>query len=296
MDRHLDTEDIWFAHDYVPFDQGENFAFLGGRDWDPSQVTLPRTITDACEILLITQGQPLRLPPRAGRALHPRGVVGPLAGPVDRRGAPARDRAARIPGGDPRGRPDRQRGGPGPARDEGLPRRHVLTDRDAGVHGARRAHPRGLLPPTWPRRSRSRSWPDSSSRIARDEERHELFFANLVAHCLEYRPATRRSPRSPRAPRTSRWSAPTSTPTRTRCRTSPTQAFSTPAELRQAISDRITAWGLADEPRAAADSSLAERRLGAPDGAAGAATRVASHVMAQRHALLSGRHLRSLVD
>ena len=36
MDRHLDTEDIWFAHDYVPFDRGENFAFLGGRDWDPS--------------------------------------------------------------------------------------------------------------------------------------------------------------------------------------------------------------------------------------------------------------------
>lgn len=53
MTRHLDTEDIWFAHDYVPFDQGENFAFLGGRDWDPSQSTLPRTITDACEILLI---------------------------------------------------------------------------------------------------------------------------------------------------------------------------------------------------------------------------------------------------
>ncbi len=22
MTRHLDTEDIWFAHDYVPFDQG----------------------------------------------------------------------------------------------------------------------------------------------------------------------------------------------------------------------------------------------------------------------------------
>lgn len=53
MARHLDTEDIWFAHDYVPFDRGENFAFLGGRDWDPSQATLPRLITDACEILLI---------------------------------------------------------------------------------------------------------------------------------------------------------------------------------------------------------------------------------------------------
>ena len=37
MDRHLNTEEIWFAHDYVPFDRGENFAFLGGRDWDPSR-------------------------------------------------------------------------------------------------------------------------------------------------------------------------------------------------------------------------------------------------------------------
>ena len=53
--RHLDTEDPWFAHDYVPFDQGENFAFLGGRDWDPSQVTLPKPVTDALEILLITK-------------------------------------------------------------------------------------------------------------------------------------------------------------------------------------------------------------------------------------------------
>jgi len=37
----------------VPFDRGENFAFLGGRDWEPSDATLPRVITDACEILLI---------------------------------------------------------------------------------------------------------------------------------------------------------------------------------------------------------------------------------------------------
>ena len=29
--RHIDSEDLWYAHEYVPFDQGENFAFLGGR-------------------------------------------------------------------------------------------------------------------------------------------------------------------------------------------------------------------------------------------------------------------------
>src|ERR1700754_1151001 len=53
MDRHLSTDDIWFAHDYVPFDRGENFAFLGGRDWDPALMTLPRPLTDPCEILLL---------------------------------------------------------------------------------------------------------------------------------------------------------------------------------------------------------------------------------------------------
>lgn len=53
--RHLDTADEWYAHDFVPFDQGRNFAFLGGEDWDPSQVTLPKHVTDAVEVLLITK-------------------------------------------------------------------------------------------------------------------------------------------------------------------------------------------------------------------------------------------------
>lgn len=53
--RYLETADEWYAHDYVPFDQGENFAFLGGTDWDPSQVTLPADVVDACEIMLVTK-------------------------------------------------------------------------------------------------------------------------------------------------------------------------------------------------------------------------------------------------
>ncbi|WP_059017164.1 acyl-ACP desaturase [Mycobacterium sp. M26] len=53
--RFLETAEEWYAHDYVPFDQGENFAFLGGKDWDPSQVTLPQDVVDACEIMLITK-------------------------------------------------------------------------------------------------------------------------------------------------------------------------------------------------------------------------------------------------
>src|SRR6478735_3546871 len=55
LSRHIQTEELWYAHDYVPFDKGENFAFLGGKDWEPSDMTLPRHITDALEILLITK-------------------------------------------------------------------------------------------------------------------------------------------------------------------------------------------------------------------------------------------------
>ena len=55
LSRFLQTADEWYAHDYVPFDQGRNFAFLGGQDWDPSQVTLPAVVTEAVEVLLITK-------------------------------------------------------------------------------------------------------------------------------------------------------------------------------------------------------------------------------------------------
>ena len=96
--RHLDTEDLWYAHDYVPFEQGENFAFLGGKDWDPSQVTLPKVVTDALEILLITKDNLAGYHRELVYQLHPRGEVRPLARPLDRRGASARDRAAQLPG------------------------------------------------------------------------------------------------------------------------------------------------------------------------------------------------------
>ena len=52
---YLEHADEWYAHDYVPFDQGRNFAFLGGDDWEPSQATLPADVIDALEVVLITK-------------------------------------------------------------------------------------------------------------------------------------------------------------------------------------------------------------------------------------------------
>ncbi len=53
--RYLQTADEWYAHEYVPFDEGRNFAFLGGEDWTPAQATLPTEVVDAVEVLLITK-------------------------------------------------------------------------------------------------------------------------------------------------------------------------------------------------------------------------------------------------
>ena len=35
LDRHLKLAKDWMPHDYVPWSQGRDFAFLGGEDWRP---------------------------------------------------------------------------------------------------------------------------------------------------------------------------------------------------------------------------------------------------------------------
>src|ERR1700710_270126 len=43
LDRHLTMAKEWHPHDYVPWDEGRNFAFLGGEDWTPEQSRLEET-------------------------------------------------------------------------------------------------------------------------------------------------------------------------------------------------------------------------------------------------------------
>lgn len=43
MRRHTEIADEWQPHDFVPWDDGRNFAFLGGEDWDPTQSELSDT-------------------------------------------------------------------------------------------------------------------------------------------------------------------------------------------------------------------------------------------------------------
>jgi acyl-[acyl-carrier-protein] desaturase len=183
--RHVATEELWYAHDFVPFDQGENFAFLGGTDWDPSSVTLPKPITDALEILLITKDnvagyhrelvEHFILDEKWGRwlgrwtaeeHLHAIALRNYLV--VTREIDPAANEDVRV--------------------------EHVMKGYRADTYSQietlafmaflERAH--AVYCRNLQAQIEEPVLRDMVGRIARDEERHEEFFANLVAYLLEH--------------------------------------------------------------------------------------------------------------
>jgi len=55
VDRHLSLAKEWHPHDYVPWDEGRNFAALGGIDWDPEQSQLGEVAKAAMITNLLTE-------------------------------------------------------------------------------------------------------------------------------------------------------------------------------------------------------------------------------------------------
>ncbi|AOW93321.1 acyl-ACP desaturase [Rhodococcus sp. WMMA185] len=55
VNRHLTMTKDWHPHDYVPWDDGSNFAALGGVDWDPEQSKLSETAKAAMITNLLTE-------------------------------------------------------------------------------------------------------------------------------------------------------------------------------------------------------------------------------------------------
>ena len=245
--RHLGTEDLWFAHDYVPFDRGENFAFLGGRDWDASQATLPKAITDACEILLLLKdnlaGHHRELVDHfileaywgrwlgrwtAEEHLHAIALREYLV--VTREVDPTANEEARV--------------------------QHVMK----GYRGDTYSQVETLVYMAFSERTYAVFCANLAAqveepilaglvdRIARDESRHEQFFANLVAHCLEYTRAETIAAIAARAADLEVVGADIDS-YRDKVRNVADAGIFGPTQLRQAISDRIIAWGVSDEPR-----------------------------------------------
>lgn len=244
--RHLDTEDVWYAHDYVPFEQGENFAFLGGHDWDPSQVTLPRTVTDACEILLITKDnlagyhrelvEHFILEHKWGRwmgrwtaeeHLHAIALRNYLV--VTREVDPAANEDVRV--------------------------EHVMKGYRADTYTQvetlafmalwERAH--AVFCRNLAQQIDEPVLKALVGRIAKDEERHEEFFANLVAHCLTYTREETVEAIARRAAALDVVGGDIDAYQDKVAAVAEAGIFDRD-DLRKVISDRITAWGLADEP------------------------------------------------
>ncbi|CQD19810.1 desA2 [Mycobacterium lentiflavum] len=247
MDRHLSTDDIWFAHDYVPFDRGENFAFLGGRDWDPSSMTLPREFTDACEILLLLKDD---------LAAHHRELVehfiledwwgrwlGRWTAEEHLHAIALREYLVVTREVDPTANEE--------ARVEYLMqgyRAETYTQVETLVYMALTERTHAVFTRNLAAQLEEPILAGLIDRIHRDEVRHELFFANLVAHCLTY---TRDETIDAIARRAAELQV-VGADIRAyedKVRNVAAAGIFGPADLRQAIADRITAWGVADEPK-----------------------------------------------
>jgi acyl-[acyl-carrier-protein] desaturase len=183
LSRHVATEELWYAHDYVPFEQGENFAFLGGKDWDASSVTLPKPVTDALEILLIVKDnlagyhrelvEHFILDDKWGRWLgrwtaeeHLHAVALRNYLVVTREIDPSANEDVRVEHVMKGYRADTLSQIETLAFMAFLERAHAVFCRNLQAQ---------ITEPTLK---------NMVGRIAKDEERHEEFFANLVAHCL----------------------------------------------------------------------------------------------------------------
>jgi acyl-[acyl-carrier-protein] desaturase len=245
LDRHLQSEQLWYAHDYVPFEQGENFAFLGGTDWDPSQMTLPRHVTDALEILLMTKDnlagyhrelvEHFILEDKWGRWLgrwtaeeHLHAVALRNYLVVTREIDPAANEDVRV--------------------------EHVMKGYRADKYSQletlafmamfERAH--AVFCRNLEAQIDEPILKALVGRIAKDEERHEEFFSNLVAHCVSTQREETVAAIAKRAAQLEPVGADIDAYKDKLTAVAAAGIFDGEA-LKTVISDRISAWGLADE-------------------------------------------------
>ena len=54
-ERHISMAKQWYPHDYIPWDEGRNFAFLGGEDWTPEQQRLSEAARTSLIVNLLTE-------------------------------------------------------------------------------------------------------------------------------------------------------------------------------------------------------------------------------------------------
>ncbi len=245
--RHLDTADEWYAHDYVPFAEGRDFAFLGGEDWDPAQVTLPREVTDPLEVLLITKDnlagyhrelvEHFILEDKWGRWL------GRWTAEENLHAIAIRDYLVVTRNVDP-------------VADEQVRVNHVMrgyrasnyTQIETLVFTALLERAHAVYVRNLEARIQEPVLKKLVGRIASDEERHQEFFDNLVVHCLENHRDSTLAAIARRAVGFPVIGGDILEYRETKLRTVAETGIFDQAAADKVVTDAVAAWGLAGEP------------------------------------------------
>ncbi|HTZ44100.1 MAG TPA: acyl-ACP desaturase [Jatrophihabitans sp.] len=187
LNRHLSVAKPWQPHDYVPWDEGRNFAFLGGSDWEPAESRLDPVARTAMIVNLLTEDNlpsyHREIATRFGRDGAWGSWVGQWTAEEGRHGIALRDYLVVTRGVDP-------------VRLEELRMAHMAHGYDSGDKTSLQAVAYVSFQELATRvshRNTGKSTGDPVAeqllaRIAQDENLHMIFYRNLVAAAFEIAP------------------------------------------------------------------------------------------------------------
>jgi acyl-[acyl-carrier-protein] desaturase len=187
LERHIKLAKDWMPHDYVPWSQGRDFAFLGGEDWRPEDSKLDPVAKTAMIVNLLTEDNlpsyHREIATRFGRDGAWGEWVGRWTAEEGRHGVALRDYLVVTRGVDP-------------VELENLRMLHMTAGYDSGDKTALQAVVYVSFQELATRVShrntgRSTGCPLAEqllSRIATDENLHMVFYRNLVQAALDRAP------------------------------------------------------------------------------------------------------------
>ena len=187
LDRHLAVAKPWQPQDYVPWDEGRNFAFLGGEDWRPEDSRLDPVAKTAMIVNLLTEDNlpsyHREIATRFGRDGAWGQWVGQWTAEEGRHGIALRDYLVVTRGVDP-------------VKLEGLRMDHMIAGYDSGDKTPLQAVAYVSFQELATRVSHRNTGKATGcplaeqllARIAQDENLHMIFYRNLVSAAFEIAP------------------------------------------------------------------------------------------------------------
>ncbi len=187
LDRHLSLAQEWHPHDYIPWSQGRDFAFLGGEDYSPEQSQLSETAKAAMFTNLLTEDNlpsyHREIATRFGREGAWGTWVGRWTAEENRHGIALRDYLVVTRGVDPveleRARMDYMTSGYDSGDKTALEAVTYVSFQELATRVSHRNTGKVTGDPIADR---------LLARIAKDENLHMVFYRNIVAAALEIAP------------------------------------------------------------------------------------------------------------